>query len=121
MSNQPPQMDLPLNEKLKQLDHNIGKLNQVVDQALNMDREKLTLKEKIDLDLFVAYTLNAMFWTYIKTLGLDPTKNEVKNQLNRVKDYMEKAKQAHERQTIRPKLVQKVAARFIKHGINNKQ
>ncbi|XP_044272470.1 nuclear nucleic acid-binding protein C1D-like [Tribolium madens] len=81
---------------------------------------KLTMKETVDYDLFMAYTLNTLFWLYMKTRGEDPTKSEIKNQLNRVKQYMVKAKEAHERQVLRPRIDRGAAGRFIKHGIHYK-
>lgn len=56
-------------------------------------RENSALKEKVDYDLFMVYCLNTLYWLYLRTRGLDPNKNDVKSQLNRVKEYMMKAKQ----------------------------
>ncbi|KAG5896069.1 hypothetical protein JTB14_006858 [Gonioctena quinquepunctata] len=68
----------------------------------------------------LTYSLNTLYWLYLRTKNEDPNKSDVKNQLNRIKEYMMKAKQAHERQTIRPKIDQEAAGRFVKHGINYK-
>lgn len=87
--------DKQIQEKIITLRKSVEKIENMLDViASNPDlKEKLTLKEKVDYDLFMAYTLNTLFWMYMRMKGEDPNKNEVKNQLNRVKDYMIKAKQ----------------------------
>ncbi|KAJ8928666.1 hypothetical protein NQ314_018760 [Rhamnusium bicolor] len=106
-----------LKSKLKVL----KKIDHMLDIALNSDiYDKLSIKEKVDYDLFIAYTLNTLYWLYLRSRNEDPNKNDIKNQLNRIKDYMVKAKQAHERQMIRPKIDQQAASRFVKHGIQYK-
>lgn len=129
--------DLNIQSKITSLHNSIQKIDNIL-SLLNDPKikDQLTLKEKTDYDLFMAYTLNTLYWIYLRTKGIDPNANEVKNQLNRVKDYMIKAKQvrfcrlskqilhlltelkAYERNTIRPTIKKDVAARFIKHGIN---
>ncbi|CAH1113330.1 unnamed protein product [Psylliodes chrysocephalus] len=114
--------DKPVQEKLMNFHNSVEKIENMIEKLQKADAyEHLTLKEKIDYDLFVAYTLNTLYWLYLRTKNADPNKNDVKNQLNRVKEYMMKAKQAHERQTIRPKIDQAVANRFVKHGIQYKE
>lgn len=112
--------DHSIKEKLQNLHLSVEKIKAILDVALEADTERFSLKERVDFDLFLTYTLNTLYWMYLRTNGEDPNKHDVKNQLNRIKDYMIKAKQAHERQTIRPKLDQAAAGRFVKQGINHK-
>lgn len=88
--------DNKIQTKIQNLHESIVKIDKILELvATNKDnlKDKLTLKEKTDHDLFMAYMLNTLYWIYLRTKGVDPNKNEVKNQLNRVKDYMIKAKQ----------------------------
>ncbi|CAG9856162.1 unnamed protein product [Phyllotreta striolata] len=112
--------DKPVQEKLVKFHNSVNKIEEMIQKLQRADiYEQLTLKEKVDYDLFVSYTLNTLFWLYLRVKNEDPNNNDVKNQLNRIKEYMLKAKQAHERQTIRPKVDKAVAGRFIKHGIQS--
>ncbi|XP_057661798.1 nuclear nucleic acid-binding protein C1D-like [Diorhabda carinulata] len=113
--------DKNIQEKLTNLHNSVEKIEIMLEKLRTADiYEQLSLKQKVDYDLFIAYTLNTLYWLYLRIKNEDPNKNDVKNQLNRVKEYMLKAKQANERNTIRPKLNQAVAGRFIKHGISYK-
>lgn len=88
--------DINIQTKIQHLHESIVKIDKILELVTtNKDNlnGKLTLKEKTDCDLFIAYMLNTLYWIYLRTRGVDPNKNEVKNQLNRVKDYMIKAKQ----------------------------
>lgn len=86
--------DLAIQEKLTNFQLSVEKIGKILDQSLTIEAyEKLPLKDKIDYDLFMAYTLNTLFWLYLKTKGQDPAQNDVKSQLNRIKQYMIKAKE----------------------------
>nr|CAH7761888.1 unnamed protein product [Callosobruchus chinensis] len=114
--------DKEIQAKLQNFHENIQKIEEIINLAVTSDiYSNLSLKEKIDYDLFMAYALNTLYWLYLKTKNVDPNKNEIKNQLQRIKEYMIKAKQAHERQTIRPRLDKPAANRFVKHGLQHKQ
>lgn len=85
--------DKLIQEKLQNLHDSVEKITNFLDTAFKADITQLTQKEKIDFDLFITYSLNTLYWMYLRIRGEDPNKNEVKNQLNRVKEYMVKAKQ----------------------------
>ncbi|XP_072401277.1 nuclear nucleic acid-binding protein C1D [Diabrotica undecimpunctata] len=111
--------DIIIQEKLTNFHNSVEKIELMLEKLNSADiYEQLSVSEKVDYDLFVAYTLNTLYWLYLRTQNEDPNKNEVKSQLNRIKEYMVKAKQARERHTIRPKVDKFAAERFIKHGIN---
>ncbi|CAH1122904.1 unnamed protein product [Ceutorhynchus assimilis] len=114
-----PIEDLSMKNRLDDLHGSVEKIRKAVDTALKIDPEKLpSLKEKIDLDLFLVYAVNSMFWIHSKLHGVNPVDLGVKVQLNRIREYMVKVEQAQKRQTIRPKLDKSAAARFVKHGLN---
>ncbi|KAJ8922333.1 hypothetical protein NQ315_004276 [Exocentrus adspersus] len=113
--------DKVIQHKLTNFHSSVEKITKMLDLALNSDiYEKLSVKEKVDYDLFIAYATDTLYWLYLRLKNEDPNKNDIKLQLNRVKEYMVKAKQAHERHTLRPKIDQQAAKRFVKHGIQYK-
>ncbi|XP_050308910.1 nuclear nucleic acid-binding protein C1D [Anthonomus grandis grandis] len=114
------EQDTAIKQKLTNLQDSLDKIQKITDIALEADTEKLTLKDKVYFNLFLGYALNTLYWMYLKTKGEDPNNHDVKNQLNRIKEYMVKAKQAHDRHTIRPVIDIDAAKRFIKHGIKHK-
>lgn len=86
--------DTQIQEKIQNLHTSINKIEKLLEPEVNsVILNKLSTKEKVDYDLFMTYTLNTLYWLYLRTKGVDPNKNDVKTQLNRVKDYMIKAKQ----------------------------
>ncbi|KAB0801871.1 hypothetical protein PPYR_04057 [Photinus pyralis] len=110
--------DTVIQGKLQHFHTSIDKIEELLQVTLDQDSyEKLSTQDKVDYDLFMAYALNTLYWLYLRSKGVVPN-NDLKNQLNRIKQYMGKAKEAHDRSTIRPTLNQAVAKRFIKHGIS---
>lgn len=86
--------DSDIQAKINNLHASLERMDKTLTLLFDSDiRDKLDLKLKTDYDLFVAYTLNTLYWIYLRTKGIDPNKNEVKNQLHRVKQYMIQAKQ----------------------------
>ena len=49
-----------------------------------------------ELDLTLAYTLNSLFWIYLRTQGVAPKDHAVSAELDRIKNYMVRLKQAKE-------------------------
>lgn len=88
--------DSKIQTKIASLHTSIENIENILTLLISSNiKEELSLKEKTDYDLFLAYTLNTLYWIYLRIRGIDPTTNEVKNQLNRVKEYMIKAKQVY--------------------------
>lgn len=75
----------------------IKKIENIVELATNTNvYNELDLKDKVNYDLFMAYTLNTLYWLYLKTKNVNPNKNDVKNQLSRLKTYMGKRDQVND-------------------------
>lgn len=86
--------DKNIQEKLENFHESVVKIENLLETALKPETyEKLSVKQKIDYDLFLTYTLNTLYWLYLRTRGVDPNKNEVKKELSRIKEFMVKAKQ----------------------------
>ncbi|XP_044756747.1 nuclear nucleic acid-binding protein C1D [Coccinella septempunctata] len=112
-----------IKERVINFHNSIDKLEKILEVALSESMKKkyenFSPKEKTDFDLLLAMELNTLYWLHLRSTGENPLEHEVMGQLSRVKEFMNKAKEAHERNTIRPKLDVPAARRFIKHGLKN--
>ncbi|KAG8336013.1 hypothetical protein J6590_054063 [Homalodisca vitripennis] len=75
---------------------------------------KLSIEEKVKYDLFLSYSLTSLYWIYLRTQGEDPS--QVKSELDRVKKYMDKSKQIHDRKSM-PRIDKAAASRFVRSGL----
>lgn len=75
----------------------------------------LSMEEKVKYDLFLSYSLTSLYWVYLRTQGEEPA-GHIKSELDRVKKYMDRSKQIHDRKSM-PKLDQGAAKRFVKSGL----
>lgn len=90
--------DLENDEQIKikviNVHNSVQKIKNLLDSAYKENiSDKLTTSEKIDYDIFLSYSLNTLYWMYLRTKGIDPNDHEIKDQLHRVKTYMIRAKQ----------------------------
>lgn len=84
-----------IQEKLFNFHASVEQIEKIAEDANAIDFDKLKTEQKADYDLFIAYILNTTYWMYLRSRGIDPNQYQVKEQLNRVKDYMLKAKQVN--------------------------
>lgn len=85
--------DVQIKEKITQVHDSVNKIKQILNLAYKSNvQEQLNTMDKVNYDLFLSYTLNTLYWIYLRTKGIDPNKSDIKNELNRVRDYMIKAK-----------------------------
>lgn len=78
--------------------------------------ETLSPEDKVEYDLFIAYSLNSLFWSFLRTQGTDPMKHGIKAELDRVRSYMARAKQVHDKKTM-PRVDKEAAERFVTSGL----
>ncbi|KAF7387280.1 hypothetical protein HZH68_012957 [Vespula germanica] len=79
--------------------------------------DKLSNSDKIKYNLLMSYSLNSMFWMYLRTEGIDPTKHQIKNENDRLKKSMERAKQINDKNTLMPRVDKNAAQRFIRNSL----
>lgn len=79
--------------------------------------DDLNLEDKVKYDLFLTYSLNSMFWLYLRTQGLDPVKHDIKSEIERVRNYTTRAKQAYDRKYVMKHIDKEAAARFVRNGL----
>lgn len=86
--------DANVKNKLVNFRESINEIENLVKLATNSNiYNDLDLKDKVNYDLFMTYTLNTLYWLYLKSINQNPNKNDVRNQLSRIKQYMLKRDQ----------------------------
>lgn len=78
--------------------------------------EQLSPLDKARLDLSLLYTLNSLYWIYLCTAGEDPKQHTVRRELERVKEYMNRAKQIADKAKA-PKVDAEAAQRFVRSSL----
>eukprot|EP00128_Syssomonas_multiformis_P013308 Colp12_sorted_trinity150504_noHs@19443 len=84
---------------------------------LHESRAKLQPLDQAKLELIIAYALNTLFWLYITTQGTDAQEHPVKQELERVKLYMNKVKELAASKDAKVKLNKDAANRFIRNAL----
>lgn len=77
---------------------------------------KLEPLAKARIDLMIAYTVNSMYWMYLNTQGENAKDHQVKEELERIRKYMNKVKEIidHEKAA---KFDKGAAKRFVTHAL----
>ncbi|CDH49699.1 predicted protein [Lichtheimia corymbifera JMRC:FSU:9682] len=83
---------------------------------------KLPVNEKAQLQVLLSYTINSLFYMYLKTQGVFPQEHPVATELARIRTYIEKIKKAEGKGPKPSMQVDKgAAARFIKAALADDQ
>lgn len=78
--------------------------------------DRLSVDEKLEHDIFIAYAFSSLFWMFQKSLGTNPAGSRVKGEIDRVKEHAKRFKLIKERKTI-PHIDKEAAKRFIRSGL----
>ncbi|XP_055724059.1 nuclear nucleic acid-binding protein C1D-like [Salvelinus fontinalis] len=98
-----PVEDYPteIKEQLTGFESSVGGVNNMVQTILSMPRNELVQKldplEQAKLDLMSAYSLNSLFWMYLVTQGINPKEHAIKQELERIRTYMNRVKEITDR------------------------
>lgn len=115
--------DLPeeVTESLESFHEALGKVEDVFKPLLETSvddlKEKMNPLQSAKLDLVVAYAINSMFWMYLTTQGVNPRQHPVKSELDRIKKYMGKVKEATEKKEASARIDKEAAKRFVKSAL----
>ncbi|XP_015520921.1 nuclear nucleic acid-binding protein C1D [Neodiprion lecontei] len=110
--------DANLVAKVKNFHKSTDDINNHLKLATNPEfYEKLSNSDKLKYNLLMSYSLNTLFWMYLRLEGEDPMKHEIKSENERLKQYMARAKQIKDRDTIMPRVNREVAQRFVRSGL----
>ncbi|KAK4511721.1 Protein kish [Mucor velutinosus] len=94
-------------------------LEPLLSKPINDVFSKLSVNQRYELEVLLSYSLNSLYYIYLRTQGSDPQKHEVVNELLRVQQYIQKLKKAQGKEAKPTMRVDKdAAARFIKNAIN---
>lgn len=86
--------DEVIKTKLRNFQDSIKQIGDKIELAINSNvYNDLSIKDKVNYDLFMVYSLNTLYWMYLRTKNQNPKKNDLKGQLTRIKSYMIKRDQ----------------------------
>lgn len=101
------------------LDELEEKLEPLFSKPLEETIGSLETLQQTKLQVLLPYLVNDLIFIYLKTKGIDPKTHPVVAELERVRQYFAKIKDAEEPEKSRTAVVDKAAAaRFIKHAIS---
>eukprot|EP00123_Amoebidium_parasiticum_P000689 comp11560_c0_seq1/m.6029 comp11560_c0_seq1/g.6029 ORF comp11560_c0_seq1/g.6029 comp11560_c0_seq1/m.6029 type:complete len:189 (-) comp11560_c0_seq1:356-922(-) len=80
-----------LDSALKELDEHLQPL---LAESIPALQATLTPEEKAKCELTLAYAVNTLFWMYLSASGVDPQQHPIKGEMDRIKEYMAKLKDA---------------------------
>ncbi|ESO96465.1 hypothetical protein LOTGIDRAFT_203791 [Lottia gigantea] len=78
--------------------------------------EKLNALERAKMDLVAVYSLNSLFWMYLNISGINPKDHPIKQEMDRIKEYMARVKEIQDK-ALAPKLDKPAAKRFVKSAL----
>jgi len=114
--------DINFVDKVTQLDSALKEIDEQISKCIAFPQyDKLKLEEKVKFDLYLSYTINSLYYMYVKLQGMDPNTHGIKNEISRVRQSMLREKQIYENKTLRPTIDKGAAGRFIKHGIHYRE
>ncbi|XP_036402626.1 nuclear nucleic acid-binding protein C1D [Megalops cyprinoides] len=109
-----------IDEYLTGFDSSVTSVNKMVQTLMSVSRNELLQKldplEQAKLDLMSAYALNSLFWTYLVTQGVNPKEHGIKQELERIRTYMNKVKEITDRKKA-ARLDRGAASRFVRNAL----
>uniref|UniRef100_A0A4W5RZT9 Nuclear nucleic acid-binding protein C1D n=1 Tax=Hucho hucho TaxID=62062 RepID=A0A4W5RZT9_9TELE len=117
-----PVEDYPteIEEQLTGFESSVGAVNNMVQTILSMPRNELVQKldplEQAKMDLMSAYSLNSLFWMYLVTQGINPKEHAIKQELERIRTYMNRVKEITDRRKA-ARLNKAAASRFLRNAL----
>ncbi|XP_032912007.1 nuclear nucleic acid-binding protein C1D isoform X1 [Catharus ustulatus] len=109
-----------IHDYLAAFEKSLGSVDEMLKTMMSVSRSELLQKldplEQAKLDLVSVYTLNSMFWVYLATQGINPKEHPVKQELERIRTYMNKVKEITDKKKA-SKLDKGAASRFVKNAL----
>ncbi|XP_061084907.1 nuclear nucleic acid-binding protein C1D isoform X1 [Conger conger] len=107
-------------EYLTGFNSSVGSVNKMVDTMISLSKNELLQKldplEQSKMDLMSAYALNSLFWIYLTTQGINPKDHGIKQELERIRTYMNKVKEITDRKKA-ARLDRGAASRFVRSAL----
>nr|XP_056712932.1 nuclear nucleic acid-binding protein C1D [Euleptes europaea] len=109
-----------IQDYLSAFEKSLGSVDEMLKTMMSVSRSELLQKldplEQAKLDLVSAYTLNSLFWVYLATQGVNPKEHPVKQELERIRTYMNRVKEIVDRKKA-AKLDKGAASRFVRNAL----
>ncbi|KAJ3629994.1 hypothetical protein Zmor_028540, partial [Zophobas morio] len=99
--------DLPeeIERALQAFDDSVSNIQSTLQPLLKANYSELLTKldapQRARFDLLLAYTVSSLFWMYLTASGVAPQSHPVKQELERIKEYMGKLKKAIEEKELK--------------------
>ncbi|KAM8851689.1 nuclear nucleic acid-binding protein C1D [Synchiropus picturatus] len=109
-----------IDEQLTVFDSSVSSVKAMLEKMISLPKndvvEKLDSLDQAKLDLMSAYTLNSLFWMYLVTQGLNPREHGIKQELERIRTYMNRVKEISDKKKA-ARLDKGAAARFVRGAL----
>ncbi|NXY69508.1 C1D protein, partial [Glareola pratincola] len=109
-----------IHDYLVAFEKSLASVDEMLKTMMSVSRNDLLQKleplEQAKMDLVSVYTLNSMFWVYLATQGINPKEHPVKQELERIRTYMNKAKEIADKKKA-SKLDKGAASRFVRNAL----
>ncbi|MBN3320248.1 C1D protein, partial [Atractosteus spatula] len=109
-----------IEEYLTAFETSVSSVNNMIKTMMSIPRSELLQQlgplEQAKLDLVSAYSLNSLFWIYLVTQGINPKEHAVKQELERIRTYMNKVKEITDRKKA-SRLDKGAASRFVRSAL----
>ncbi|XP_070697228.1 LOW QUALITY PROTEIN: nuclear nucleic acid-binding protein C1D [Pempheris klunzingeri] len=109
-----------IDEQLTGFDSSVSSVKAMIEKLMSMSRNDLLQKldplDQAKLDLMSAYTLNSLFWMYLLTQGVNPREHGIKQELERIRTYMNRVKDITDKKKA-ARLNKGAAARFVRNAL----
>lgn len=120
-SNRPDaEVEADFHARASQLENSLNELETFLSRldstSYTTVHENLSPLDQARFDLTATYTLNSLMWAYLRTRGVDPKQTPLKNELERVKSYMDKLKSVADRQNA-AKLDKQATTRLMRNAL----
>lgn len=109
-----------IDEQLTAFDSSVSTVKSMLETLISMPRNDLLQKldplDQAKLDLMSVYTLNSLFWMYLVTQGINPREHGIKQELERIRTYMNKVKEITDKKKA-ARLDKGAASRFVRNAL----
>ncbi|XP_037544201.1 nuclear nucleic acid-binding protein C1D [Nematolebias whitei] len=109
-----------IDEQLTAFDSSVNSVKTMLEKLMSMSRNDLLQKldplEQAKLDLMSVYTLNSLFWMYLMTQGINPREHGIKQELVRIRTYMNRVKEITDKKKA-ARLDKGAASRFLRNAL----
>ncbi|KAA0717567.1 Nuclear nucleic acid-binding protein C1D [Triplophysa tibetana] len=122
MADDGPVDDYPteIEDNLNDFDSSVTSVQNMVQSLIPASRSnhlvKLNPLDQAKLDLMSLYALNSMFWMYLMTQGVNPKEHGIKQELERIRTYMNKVKEIADKKKA-ARLNTDAASRFVRNAL----